>query len=221
MWRHSLLTLRPTKHPWHPCLVKHRRAPGPWAWPLWQHQRWKRDTCHLGPGLSQGPSWPAAHASTASEKELDPKAMKDNEGSPRAHKPLRTTRPVRALLGQPCGMAAPTLPGSASTWCSGSPAWHCSCSGDVHAAWPSPPLAISNLGWVDRQRSFVAFCFGCSVFPHKGWLKSTKRLTSNWVSSDCQRQGLLASDLLHSCCGNKVYCITQTTGLLTVHSGLF
>lgn len=191
-----------------------------------QHQRCKRDTCHLGPGLSQGPSWPAAHASTASEKELDPKAVKENGGSPWAHKPLRTTRPARTLLGQPRGMAAPTLPGSASTWCGGSPAWHCSRCGDVHAGWSSPPLAISNLVWVHRQCSFVVFCFSCSVFPHKGWLKSTKRLASKWVSSSCQGWGLLASDLLHSCCfcgesGNKVYCITQTTGLLAVHSGLF
>lgn len=222
----AIWTLHPEKHPRHPCLAKHPLAPGPWAWHLWQHQRWKRDTCHLGPRLSQGPSRPAARAPTASENKLALKAAKDSRGSAWAHKPLRATRPASAPLHSPTARQHSPLPRSAPARRSGSPTRHCSWCIEVQAVWPSQPLAIRNLGWIHQQFSFVAVWFSYSMFLHQGWLKSTESLPSKWVGSDCQGWGLLASDLLHSCyfcgeSGNRVSCTSQTAALLAVSSGLF
>lgn len=126
----------------------------------------------------------------------------------------------------PAALQHPSLPGSAPAWRGGSPTPHRSCCIEVHPVWPSQPLAISNLAWVHQQFTFVAFCFSYSVFPHQGWLKSTKSLPSQWVGLDCRGQGLLASDLPHSCyfCGeggNGVSRTSQTTALLAVYSDLF
>lgn len=120
----------------------------------------------------------------------------------------------------------PPLPASAPAWCGEIPTRHLSHCIEVHPVWPSQRLTISNLGWVHQPFSFVAFCFSYSVFPHQGWLQPTKNLPSKWMGLDCQEQGLLASDLLHSCyfcgeSGNGVSCTSQTTALSAVHSGLF
>lgn len=227
MWRHSLLTLHPEKHPRHPCLAKHPLAPGPWAWHLWQHQRWKRDTCHLGPRLSQGPSRPAAHVPLLLQTTSWLLKRQKTAG---VHPELTShwVPPDRQVLHchSPTARQHPPLPRSAPAWRSGSPTRHCSWCIEVQAVWPSQPLAIRSLGWIHQQFSFVAVWFSYSTCPHQGWLKSAESLPSKWVGSDCQGWGLLASDLLHSCyfCGesrNWVSCTSQTAALLAVSSGLF
>jgi len=139
---------------------------------------WKHDAWHLGPGLSQGPSWPAPHACAAPENKLALRAVKDGGARPR-----HTRRPANAPSAEPTGTAAPTPSqvSAGTAWWDPSSALLLLC-GELHAVWPSQPLAISSLGWVHQQFRPAAFCFAYSVFPHRGWVKSTEsRPMSAWA----------------------------------------